>query len=1755
MSRVEVKRVQTYDAGVPVANGLLDLRMGTVDKDFVCVTCGSDYKDCPGHFGHITLAEPVLHIGFIPMVVKILRCVCIECGNLLADTKSDGFKAAMQETRPAKRLKAVFELCKGKFKCGSGDNFSTNAPGADPNGIDGDDNGAAGVDASASHGCGQAQPQYRRIAGLQIIASYDAKNVPADRPMKEKLSALRISKILKRISPETCYALGCDYTHSRPEWFVLTQLPVPPPHVRPSVQFRGTARSSDDLTFKLADILKCNMQLRRQIDRGAADHIIRDQAEMLQYHVATMFDNEISGQSQSLQRSGRPIKSIRQRIVGKAGRVRGNLMGKRVDFSARTVITADPNLSIDQVGVPRSIATTLTYPEPVTPYNIDKLRRLVANGPVEHPGARSIIRHDGRAITIEPGAETPPLELGYIVERHIDDGDPVLFNRQPSLHKMSIMAHRIKVLPYSTFRLNLAVTSPYNADFDGDEMNLHVPQTYMSRAEALQIMLVPYQIVSPQGNKPVIGIVQDSLLGAMKFTRRDTFLTRDEVFNLLMWVDGWDGKVPVPAILKPEPLWTGKQVFSLMLPRVNLHRFSKGHPDEETGISPGDTRVLIDRGELLCGIIDKGTLGKSAGSLVHVIWHEQGPLACRGFLNTVQKVVNNWLVNHSFSVGVSDTIADSDTLADIERTIEAAKKAVAQVIDDARRGALERQPGRSMVETFEGKVNTVLNKAAETAGKSVQTSLKPTNNINAMVMAGSKGNNINICQIIACVGQQNVSGSRIDNGFRDRTLPHFNKSDLSPEARGFVENSYLKGLTPQEFFFHAMGGREGLVDTAVKTAETGYIQRRLVKAMEDVMVRYDSTVRNSLGEVVQFLYGEDGMDGSFIERQRVDSILMNDKQLRRQFYIDLTRVDETTSYMEKKIFDKLMQHAHAHELLEAEYKQIIDDVALMRDTIAKTGEATVYLPVNIKRLIKNAQRLYQTEHRDKSDLDPRSVIQKVSELSSRLVVVTGKDDLALAAQSNATLLFRMNLRQVLASKRVLSQWRLTEQAFDWLIGEIETRFNRALANAGECVGPIAAQSIGEPATQMTLNTFHFAGVSAKNVTLGVPRLRELINVAEAVKTPSLTVYLKSEFARDNAAAQRVMNKLEYTTLRDITTKTEIWYDPDPRNTVVEADRDFVELYYDVPDELDFDPDRCSPWMLRIVLDNTKKSAKQLKNSAIADKLNTEWFGDLKVIASHDNAADDQQVLQIRMTSDESEADKMDDDMGASETEDTFFKRIEQHLLNKTELCGIKGINKVFLSQKDVANFEEDGTFVPKAYQEWVLETEGVNLREVLAVPEVDNTRTVSNHVKEIFEVLGIEAARASLLNEIRAVISFDGSYVNYRHLSMLVDVMTFRGHLMSITRTGINRVDTGAIMRCSFEETVEILVEAAQFAEVDHLLGVTENIMLGQLIPGGTGHFDLFLNKPMLDEFAPDISALGVGAGGMNLERNFGGGVSMTPTMQATPMHDAWSPSHNAAFSPMLQDSPNSPQYVGGGGAIYDPQSPGSPGGYSPQSPNFSPTSPSYSPTEKSNFSPASPSYSPTSPNAGATSPSYSPTSPSYSPGGDYTMTSPSYSPAQGAYASATSPSYSPTSPNAYAATSPSYSPSSPGYGNTSPSYSPTDGYSATSPSYSSYAAATSPSYSPTSPSISPTSPSYSPTSPNISPTSPSYSPTSPNISPTSPSYSPTSPNISPTSPSYSPTSPNISPTSPSYSPTSPNISPTSPSYSPTSPNYSPTGN
>ncbi len=835
MSVTRIITADTYDEdGLPIDSGLMDGRLGTIEPGQTCKSCGNRVGECLGHFGHIELARPVIHVGFAKIIQKVLRAICRDCARLTLsederldfDKKMDKYEEEWGELDP----ELVKEVLKKATKT------------------------------STCPDCGKDKLKIRLEKPTTYYEEHEsgaARITPSD-----------IRAVLEKMPDGDCRLIGINPKVVRPEWMVIVVLPVPPVAVRPSITLESGVRSEDDLTHKLVDIIRINQRLSENIDAGAPQLIVDDLWELLQYHVTTFFDNEVSGIPPARHRSGRALRTLSQRLKGKEGRFRSNLSGKRVDFSARTVISPDPNLGINEVGVPSEVAQILTIPERVTEWNIEEMRELVMRGHDDHPGANYIIRSDGRRVDLrfvkDKATVSEALRPGYVVERHLKDGDIVLFNRQPSLHRMSIMAHEVKVMPFRTFRLNLCVCPPYNADFDGDEMNLHVPQSEEARAEARILMRVEENILSPRYGGPIIGALQDYISAGFLLTRKNAFFTKKYVCQLF-FAAGFQDDLPPPTIQKPVRMWSGKQLLSTLIPSLlNLTLTSKACIKCnvcEKEDCPNDAYVIVRNGNLMSGVIDKKTLGAGqANSLLHRIVKDYGNQRAREFLDSITRLLLELITSKGFTLGLDDVDLSVDSKNMISGVLSKAEEQVDELIRVCKDGELERFPGRTIEETLEMRIMQELAEARDDAGTIAGRNLGLHNHAVIMATTGARGSNLNLAQMTACVGQQSVRGQRIHRGYRGRVLPHFKEGDLSAIARGFVKASYRSGLSPIEFFFHAMGGREGLVDTAVRTSTSGYMQRRLVNALQDIKNENDGTVRNAIGQIIQFVYGEDGVD-------------------------------------------------------------------------------------------------------------------------------------------------------------------------------------------------------------------------------------------------------------------------------------------------------------------------------------------------------------------------------------------------------------------------------------------------------------------------------------------------------------------------------------------------------------------------------------------------------------------------------------------------------------------------------------------------------------------------------------------------------------------------------------------------------------------------------------------------------------------------------------------------------------------------------
>ncbi|MDR1991970.1 MAG: DNA-directed RNA polymerase subunit A' [Nitrososphaerota archaeon] len=1237
-SVVEIQTPDTYDEdGAPITAGLMDGRLGTLEPRQRCKTCGNTAIRCPGHFGHIELAVPIVHIEFTKITFDMLKSTCRTCGRILLSEEAS--KKARQRierfnellgTIPDEVYKEIMADIKVK------------------------------------------QCPYCAATQFKITFEKPTKFIEQTELGSEPLTPSMIRERLERVSDEDLEILGFNPKVARPEWMVLQVLPVPPVYVRPSITLESGIRSEDDLTHKLVDIIRINQRLKENMEAGAPTLIIQDLSELLQYHVTTYFNNEASGIPPARHRSGRALKTLSQRLKGKEGRFRSNLSGKRVDFSARTVISPDPNLDINEVGVPKDVAMRLSVPEKVTAWNIEEMKKLVINGPEQYPGALYIIRPDGKRIRLEFVVDRTKIaeavELGFIVERHLKNGDIAIFNRQPSLHRMSIMAHYARVLPYKTFRMHLCVCPPYNADFDGDEMNLHVPQSEEARTESLLLMQVQDQILSPRFGGPIIGAIRDFITSAYYFTKKGNYLTRGQIDRLLTTTN-YQGELPEPEITEPQPLWSGKQIFSLFLPKtlnyVLKANICQGCARCEESKCKNDAYVVVKNGQLVSGIIDRRSIGsEQSESLLHRIIKDYGTQAGREFLNNITHMLKLFISMRGFSYTYDQLVLSPRARNRMAKTMERTQKKIDEHILNYQNGVLPRLPGQTLEESFEIYVMHELSTARDESGKIADDDFTLENAGIVMTRTGARGSSLNIGQMAACVGQQSVRGKRILRGYAGRALPHFVPNDPRPRARGFVYNSYQTGLDAIEFFFHAMGGREGLVDTAVRTQQSGYMQRRLINALEHIRLEYDSTVRDSAGDIIQFRYGEDGVDPAKSDH----------------------------------------------------------------------GKA-----VNVSRLIEQ--------------------VKLGEEKDGELATTDFTKKQLKSVEDQITPILLSQLKQNFAKNK------LTAKGVEKAVTATAKQYKRALMEPGEAVGIVAAQSIGEPGTQMTLRTFHYAGVKEQNVTLGLPRLIEIVDARRIPSTPIMTIYLIGDHAKSKEAAVEVARNIIYTSIENLASA--IYEDPVREEIIIELNKQMMD-------------DR------NISMDELKEKL-ELQNATVTITDNT---------------------VEIKP------------------------KKAEQikRMLSKVPGFQVKGVPDI----KRVLVTEENG--------EWVIRTDGSNLGKVLEVEGVDTSRTITNNIHEIAKTLGVEASRNALVNEAKGVLEDQGLDVDVRHVMLVADMMTTTGDVQQIGRHGISGKKASVLARAAFEITVPNIVEAAVKGESDPLAGVTENVIVGQSIPIGTGLVELYMS-------------------------------------------------------------------------------------------------------------------------------------------------------------------------------------------------------------------------------------------------------------------------------------------------------------------------
>eukprot|EP01129_Flabellula_baltica_P009496 TRINITY_DN3888_c0_g1_i2.p1 TRINITY_DN3888_c0_g1~~TRINITY_DN3888_c0_g1_i2.p1 ORF type:complete len:1566 (+),score=370.20 TRINITY_DN3888_c0_g1_i2:27-4724(+) len=1526
------KPVIVDELGIAIPGGVHDPKMGPLDfGDGACVTCGLQNGQCPGHFGHIELPFPLYNPVAFDYLFRVVRLLCFNCHHFRISREKvsiaiEAFKCANAgDLAAAATLAEIVDSTKKNSESGRafGGHFITDNkefPSCLLPDLSNEDHESLRIDPSKNQrelrqaiikivmnniSTGKCPNCTARVLKVtkdgstklfqhrlspkfvpEMVSAkikYPSPGVVSDEDnisnwiLNEDTQGVVLGKSAEKryMNPQEVYQhlkllwekeselipyiwsqlynepslQNFKKRESNSDVFFLEVLPVAPSCFRPLAENDGRVSAHPQSDY-LVQVLESIRELNDVDISGDTDitEVVSKIAVDLQHTVNMLMDNS----------TGTGSPGIKQLLEKKGGLFRKNMMGKRVDYACRSVISPDLNIKTEEIGLPLYFAKNLTYPEPVTDANVEVLRRAIINGPNVHPGAIGI--EENGFVKLLPEDKTKREAIAKLLQtpnadgmgttgakkvfRHVVNGDTVLVNRQPTLHRPSMMAHVVRVVgDQRTILMHYANCNTYNADFDGDEMNIHLPQNELSRAEAYTLALSDKQYTVPKDGTPLRGLIQDHVCSGILLTNQDTFFTKDQILQIsYQAISSFDNhriKLPIPAILKPKPLWTGKQVISVIL----NHLLRGQIPFSFQGKSQipaylwgpslkecNESDVIFRNNELLVGVIGKKHYGAKEHGLVHSINELYGPKYSGNLLSGLGIMLTYHLQMRGLTCGIEDMLlkpqqnqdrsnllneVDSLGLQEASTFCELEKNASKDKVTNALKNKISDVRHR---DNWDAHMIGKLGKNTTDVIDACLVGLRkpfPSNNLSLMTISGAKGSRVNFAQISCLLGQQELEGKRVPILSTGKALPCFEPYDPSPRSNGYVADRFLTGLGPQEYYFHCMAGREGLVDTAVKTSRSGYLQRCIIKHLECLTVGYDYTIRDSDQSIIQFQYGEDGIDVP------------------------------NCSYLTQFEFSKNNQEVFADKYRAEEVYKLMDEVP--KKKLKKIGK----------------------------------YLAKGKEISDMPLLTEYSPGRTLGSVSEA---YEQKLNDFVAKN--YKENKSEGEQFKKLM---YLKYINHLVNPGENVGVLAGQSIGEPSTQMTLNTFHLAGRGELNVTLGVPRLRELImSTGAAIMTPTMTLPLQKKYNRDVAdklaSKFKIINVdqlLEKVLVKETLSVIQGELHREFRITISFAEYEKMGLTWKQVKRVLEDK-----FLVRFVVAVTKVHKKKKSapptfyvnenylrgiqdemidfdyDTRTSGKLNNdnllEEFGSdaSKALTRKDEGQfyDDEDVEMVDQDSVKRrygvEEDESSDDEGKLLGSSEYLKYYK-FSTGKMVIDLITPVSEKILVlplveqvSKEVIIRQVPGiarcTVLDAKGNDWIsLQTEGVNFKEMWNLHEIlDVNKVYSNDLGEIYRNYGVEAARAAFIEEVSSVFNAYGIGVDRRHLTLIGDYVTHEGNLKQLNRMGF-RSNTSPFQKMSFETTAQFLQEATIFGDHDNMLSPSSQIVVGIPPQVGTGTFDI----------------------------------------------------------------------------------------------------------------------------------------------------------------------------------------------------------------------------------------------------------------------------------------------------------------------------
>ena len=1399
-----------YEQGnEPIENGLLDKRMGVNNNSYSCETCQYKMNYCDGHFGHLKLSNEVFNIKFFDEVISILNIFCSHCSSLLWNKSYNELYELVKKKKNKERIKKLKDEIKLK-NC-----HICNTP-------------VGKVKGDKKNG--------------EIIVSIE-REINGKIEI-EKKTTKQVFNILKNIKDSESEILNIT---CHPKDLMLEILPIPPVSIRTSYQGDSLSDSIQEstLTMRLTKIYKTNMNVKKQKEKEKNNDTLikhsKTHIDQLQAEIACYIDN-------AALKTNKPgatnnYASIVTKIKGpknqaKKGRIRGNLMGKRVNQYGRTVISPDPLLDMNQAYVPVSIAKNLTYPEIVTPNNITKLTKLVQKGSNIYPGANSITSNrTGKTKSLDNNNKTIELNIGDVVDRHLIDGDIVLLNRQPTLHKYGSLAHYIKIKNddrFNTIRINPSVCAGYGADFDGDEMNIFTVQSILTEIELEHLTNVKSNIISAKSSLPIVGAVFDAIIAPYNITKFCDKMDNDLIIDLLTSTNLEDYR-----IMDKNKNYSGKTFFDLIIPNK---------------ISLKNDSVLIKNGKIIEGFIDGKSIKEDKNNTItQDVWNIYGPDMTQSIIDNITKLSINFNLNYGFTISLNDYLIGNEIYKSMKQLFKTKKIELLYKLTEFENNIIN-----SKNDNFEMDSINLMKTIVPTIGDYIINNLNDENNNKIMIKSKSKGKEDNLTHMIGCVGQQDYDGIRVPKNYNNRALPYFHQNDDSALARGFIESSLTKGMNLEEFIVLTNVSRNSLITQAVKTAETGYLQRKLIKAGEDIMIKYDNYVRNAYDKIYQFVYGDCGLDSTRYNYYNFELINKGNKDIEKEYKFsseELKKVkftnEDNNKYCERiiNIRDKLrnikMKSSLNYYLIDKKSKSPKSDIQFLS-------------PINIDRIIE----LSITENFKGDIVEPKYILDKIDNILKMNITYLLSFDGDNIKNNNfkymddklVKKIFKYHLIDSLNIKKCIINLKLTKKHIDYISDIIIMNYNNSIVEPGDMVGVLGAQTLGEPATQMTISAFHNVGSGAG--TEGVPRLLEIYGSSPNMKSPMMTIFFDDKYNKNEKYLTKITSNIINTSIKDIIDNIIIYYDEDKNfnSKLMKNDR-IINNIFSVSN-----PNKNScinninnlNWIIKIELNEEKMLSREITLLNIKTRICEEWenrFKDNKGSKKEMKKILFNKILQIALLS--------NSDNDNNPVIHIRFNIINYVIKDFIEFINIfikeiqiKGINNItnVITQKPIKynSIHYDNNGVKEDY-EYIIKTNGINMNEIFKIKGINLNKIYINDLREVEKIYGIEAVRTLIINELIETYKNKGIDINYCHFSIFADIQISLGNLISLERHGSIKLKTSVLAKASFERPVDILVNAGLYGEVDNMQSVSSRIIGGLCFLGGSNLPDVAIDRELIE--------------------------------------------------------------------------------------------------------------------------------------------------------------------------------------------------------------------------------------------------------------------------------------------------------------------